>query len=405
MKFSPVVFEKLLFPLHKQVYRQIQETLDIIEEKHPGKLEEIITNFEICACTDTQTETKRSGKAEDAKYPSLDITVLYTQSEEIKLSMLQKSTTYKISFNYDEVNPTKYKGNHLSLGFFQGKVLHSFIIPLEYLLGFNEKTILREGSHQVYSHTLLSQSNQAEISCRMTKGKSDRNDISSVQQFYQSNSLLYVGRTKRTWLERYRQHCRDMGKGSNLLFHRGLRGEICDIGVLEHIVERAGLTEKQALDIEEKEVEKRSLYSLFPNGLNMIPGGNAGLKFVHNFAKRSGYVLNKDLNTENVESMLVDIQKFSLKKHFNTAVMERVKSILSKMWAENIFFRVNAMTSAKNRFSFDQIIAARIWHSSGWSREKILEYLKKMDSKKISMDQLERLLKGETYASIPDVLV
>jgi len=63
------------------------------------------------------------------------------------------------------------------------------------------------------------------------------------------------------------------------------------------------------------------------------------------------------------------------------------------------------MTSAKNRFSFDQIIAARIWHSSGWSREKILEYLKKMDSKKISMDQLERLLKGETYASIPDVLV
>ena len=86
-------------------------------------------------------------------------------------------------------------------------------------------------------------------------------------------------------------------------------------------------------------------------------------------------------------------------------MIERIKVTISRLWAENIHFRVNVMTSAHNRFSFHQIQAARIWHSSGWSKEKILDYLQKLDSKKIGIDQLERLLKGETYTSIPDVLV
>jgi len=321
--------------------------------------------------------------------------------------MLHKSTAYKISFDYDEKPPSQYKGSHLSLGYYKNKVLHSIIVPLEYLLGFNEKAIMREGSHQIYSRTILSQQNQNFINSQMTpnKEKQKSNDETSVQQFYQSNSFLYIGRTKRTWLERYNQHCRDMRRGSNLRFHRVLRGEFCNIGVLEHIVERAGLTEKQALDIEEKEVEKRSLHLLFPNGLNMIPGGNAGLKYVHNFAKRTGFVMEKELTAENAESVLVDIQQHSLKKHFNTDMIERIKAAISRLWAENIHFRVNVMTKAQNRFSYEQIQAARIWHSSGWPNEKILEYLQKMDSKKLNMDQLERLLKGETYASIPDVLV
>jgi hypothetical protein len=85
---------------------------------------------------------------------------------------------------------------------------------------------------------------------------------------------------------------------------------------LEHIVERAGLTEKQALEVEEKEVEKRSLHSLHPNGLNMIPGGYAGLKCVHNFAARTGYTLDKELSADTLEAVLVDVQQYSLKKAF-----------------------------------------------------------------------------------------
>ena len=231
------------------------------------------------------------------------------------------------------------------------------------------------------------------------------NNQASVQQFHQKNSLIYVGITKRTWQERYRQHCCDMGRGSNLLFHRALRGEFCKIGTLEHIVERAGLTEKQALEIEEKEVEERSLHSLYPNGLNMIPGGYAGLKCVHHYATRTGFGIKENLTADNIEAVLVDVQRHILKKHLKTDIIERVNAEIARLWAEDINYRINVMTNHKNRFSFRQIQAARIWYACGWPLEKILEYLKKIESKAISMDQLERLLNGETYASIPDVLI
>jgi hypothetical protein len=324
-----------------------------------------------------------------------------------KISLLHKSADCKIAFDYDEKIPSEYKGSHLIAGFFHGKVLNTFIAPLEYLLGFNEKAVLKEGSYQLYSHTILSPDNQALISNRMeTAGDNAEYDLPpSVQQFHQKNSLVYVGITKRTWQERYRQHCRDMGRGSNLLFHRALRGEFCSVGCIEHIVERAGLAEKQAMEIEEREVEKRSLCSLFQNGLNMIPGGYAGLKCVCHFASRTGYAMDRELSADNVEAVLVDVQRHLFKKHFNTAVIERVNAEIARLWAEDINYRINVMTGHQNRFSFRQIQAARIWHASGWPQEKILENLKSMDSREIGKDQVDRLLKGETYASIPDVLI
>ena len=401
MKFHSNVFERLLFPLNKRVYGQIQETLDTIEEKHPDKLKEILANFETASRSDTQSKTQRPGKAEEVKYPSLDISILFMPQEELKISMLQKSTAYKISANYDEVKPSKYTGSHLIISFKQKMIMHSFIAPLEYLLGFDEKAVLGQGSYQIYSHTILPSDTQSDLNKQIKTEK----DAQYLQQYYQSNSYIYVGKTKRTWQERYRQHCCDMGRGSNLRFHRALRGDFFTIGLLEHIVERAGLTEKQANMIEEKEIEKRSLHPLFPYGLNMIPGGEAGLKFIHNFAERINYTFDERPNAENIESVLVAVQQYILKKHFNTDLIEKIKSVITRYWAEDIHFRINAMTGAHNRFSFEQIQAARIWHSSGWDKEKILDRLQKMDSKKLSMDQLDRLLKGETYASIPDVLV
>jgi hypothetical protein len=404
MKFNPAVFERLLFPLNNRVYRQIQEALDTIEEKHPGKLREILANFEVSAHSDTQTETWMPGKAGDAAYPSVDVSILFQGSAELKISMLHKSTDYKIVFNYDEKPPSQYKGSHLVVGFYQKKVLNTFIIPLEYLLGFNLKSTLREGSYQLYSHTILSSDNQAVMN-RQMKNSGKNNYQKSFQEAYQKNSLAYVGITKQTWQKRYRQHCLDMERGSNLRFHRALRGEFCQIGVIEHIVERAGLTEKQALEIEEGEVEKRSLHSLYPNGLNMIPGGYAGLKFVHNFSSRTGYKLKTDITADNLETVLADVQRHTLNAHLNSGISNRINGAIARLWAVDIYFRINATTKQRNRFSFEQIQAARIWYASGWPKEKILENLRKIDTKKVGMDQLEQLLAGKTYALIPDVLV
>ena len=118
MKFNPTVFERLLFPLHKRVYRQIQETLDIIEKKHPGNLKEIIANFKVSAKSDTQTEIWRPGKTEEVKYPSIDVSILFEKSVEQKIPMLHKSTAYKIAFDYKEKPSSEFKGSHLVIGNF-----------------------------------------------------------------------------------------------------------------------------------------------------------------------------------------------------------------------------------------------------------------------------------------------
>jgi len=363
MKFKPVVFEKLLFPLHKQVYQRIQDSLDEISRKHPGQLERMFDVFQQAGRSDTLTEIWMPGKADETPYPSLDIIIIFPKKTEHKISSLRKCPDCKISLNYDEKTPDQFTGSHLILNYYQNSVPKTYIVPFEYLLGCFEEDVLKDGSYQVYSHTILPLDNRQLVKSFGNAGNDDfRGRCLTAQKDYQNNSLLYIGITKRTWQHRYRQHCNDSGRGSNLLFHRALRGEMGKISVIEHVVERAGFTEAQAMKFEEKEVEKRSLHSLHHHGLNMIPGGYAGLKYVRHFATRTGYTMPKELTADNVESVLADVQRHSFKKHFNTTHIGQVNAEIARLWAENPAYRINVITGRQNRFSFNQIQATELCH-------------------------------------------
>lgn len=86
----------------------------------------------------------------------------------------------------------------------------------------------------------------------------------------------YVGVTKQGLLERYKQHLYAAQTGSPYRFHEALRKAYAT-GSCVHQVCAAGLSEKAALGWEEKLVAECSLY---PRGLNMVPGGNAGLAYL-----------------------------------------------------------------------------------------------------------------------------
>jgi len=137
----------------------------------------------------------------------------------------------------------------------------------------------------------------------------------------------------------------------------------------------------------------------------MIPGGLAGLKYVHHYATRTGYALKEKLTADNIEAILVEVQRHTLSKNFNSTDIQRVNAEIARLWAEDINYRIKVTTGRHNRFSYHQIQSARVWYACGWDNEKILENLRKMDAKDIGLDQLQRLLRGETYASIPDVLI
>ncbi|AEF82517.1 hypothetical protein [Leadbettera azotonutricia] len=408
MKFNSSVFEKLLFPLNKKAYGELQKAVDGIDRNNPGKLKEMLENYQNAATESTLKEEWRPGAANQTKYPTLNITIYFDPSTDHKISTLHKASDYRIIVDYEEKTPALYTGNHLVVGFHHKGVLNSFIVPMEYLFGFGETAVLKQGSYQLYSHTLLPEESQYETAYPLMQNPLpdiNQKGLYRAQKAHQEKSSIYVGITKRTWQERYKQHCYATMKGSNLLFHRALRGEFFKIKVLEHIVERAGLTETQALDLEETEVENRSLSSLYQKGLNMIPGGKAGLQCISHFAKRTGYTLVQELNADNMEAVLLEVQKHTLERNFHTSDMKLVNEKIAKLWAENMDFRVKVMTGQHNRFSFRQIQSARIWDASGWTHDKILENLVKIENRKIGMDQLERLLDGKTYTSIPEVLM
>jgi hypothetical protein len=322
------------------------------------------------------------------------------------MSNLAKSTDFKMVIRYDEFPPLKYTGSHIELGYNHNGILNSYIKPIPYILGFEEGQILKDGTYQLYSHTLLPHKARQLTTTTMKGLRADIswNNLLPWQTDYQKSAYIYVGITKQTWQKRYQQHNHDALSGSVLRFHRALRDEFFKIGVIEHIVERAGLTENEAMLVEETEIERRSLHSIFPKGLNMIPGGYAGFKCIHQYAKRVNYPLPKSLSADILESVLVEIQKKNLEMNLQTTNIHKINELIAKYWAEDINFRINAMTSQHNRFSFRQIQAARIWYASGWTIDKIFENLRSLEPKELNRDQLERLLNGETYHSIPDVL-
>ncbi|MEA3048530.1 MAG: hypothetical protein QOG84_366 [Sphingomonadales bacterium] len=122
-----------------------------------------------------------------------------------------------------------------------------------------------------------------------------------VLQTGDGTDFVYYGITKRGWSLRFNEHTRAaVASGSKRLFARTLN-ELIDARVAElsGIVDDrpklrglitavcgTGLSREAAEEAEEAMVEKYSLASRHPLGLNMIPGGSAGISRASRFARR-----------------------------------------------------------------------------------------------------------------------
>jgi hypothetical protein len=87
--------------------------------------------------------------------------------------------------------------------------------------------------------------------------------------------LHYIGLTKQRWFDRLAQHRSAARNGSHLMFHRALREH--PNATISSRVLLCSVNEEAALFYEEELVAGMSLY---PLGLNMIPGGRAGFSYL-----------------------------------------------------------------------------------------------------------------------------
>ena len=242
-------------------------------------------------------------------------------------------------------------------------------VPLRALIQGGPKL---KGTYVVYLHALLSDDGQ---------------------------EFTYYGITKRGWNMRFNEHTKSaLQEGSRRLFPHKLselinaraaeRANQADsrpklAGIVSAVC-AIGLDEDAAMDTEEYLVEKYSLSSKHPTGLNMIPGGREGIRSLH---KLLGQTQNLFVETESREIALDNY----LKCHPQLGMP---KPGVAEAWNDPTYAEA-VICGRENRLTADQVREVRYLAATGVATEQIVLKVGALDDAQIC-----RLLAGRTYTRI-----
>ncbi len=210
----------------------------------------------------------------------------------------------------------------------------------------------------------------------------------------QFKSISYIGLTSRNWQTRYKEHQRDALTGSELLFHTSLanviKGGISQrgMGALEMVrdgmcllseLQYINLTYEEAMEVEERMVER----TLHPRGLNMIPGGYAGMKYLH----KLGY-LAKERST--IDDRDYAAAQYLLKENRDGKEAPWV----SENWAKDEFYE-QVIFKRSNTLNRDQVLSIRKYGNEwGFGSELIANLVG------ANIRQVRDVLSGKYYSRV-----
>lgn len=194
----------------------------------------------------------------------------------------------------------------------------------------------------------------------------------------------YWGITKRTWQKRWQEHVGAANRGSDYLFHKAIR-ELLPKQLSEaHQVPAVGFTEEDAMNHEEWFVEHFTLYPDNPLGLNMIPGGYAGIRALHKLG------IAPDSQHISPEDRDVIIEEF-LREHPRKGI---ANPLISAKWKDENY-AISIICGPEGRLSPEQIREIRRLAALGWDAESILDNVGALN-----LGQVQRVLLGKTYLRI-----
>lgn len=187
--------------------------------------------------------------------------------------------------------------------------------------------------------------------------------------------LRYVGVTKQRWLSRFNQHASDALSGSKLVFHRALREH--SNNPMVHWLVATDLSYEDAMNMEEKLVEK----TLYPQGLNMIPGGFAGIKYLGKLGYHARSIKERD-------SVIAKLSKMpSIKGVPNPLCAAR--------WSNDQDFINRVICGHGDRLTVDQVRQIRLFGDFNMTTEMIVQKVNAKNAR-----QVDNLLSGKHYGKI-----
>lgn len=197
-----------------------------------------------------------------------------------------------------------------------------------------------------------------------------------VHSIQTETPLAYVGITKQRWFDRYAQHVAGAKNGSHLLFHDALRRHQ-DVTILHRVI-FCELNQEGAFEFEEEWVSNISLY---PLGLNMIPGGKAGFTYLSSLG-----LLAK--NAEDRDQLLEQISD-------RESIEGRPNPLCAARWASDGTYAERVICGHSGRLTAEQVRAIKLGASFGRSLEQLVK-----DANARNLRQVRDLVAGRTYSRI-----
>ena len=197
-----------------------------------------------------------------------------------------------------------------------------------------------------------------------------------LHSFQTETPIGYIGITKQRWFERYGQHLSSAKAGSPFLFHRGLR-EHLNQAVL-HRVFLCELDLDQAYSAEEDFVR---MFSMYPLGFNMIPGGRAGFAYLAKLGLQARSAEERDNLTEDLSA--------------KSSLRGRANPLCAALWEKDPNFVERVICGHSGRLTADQIRLLRAGASLGRSIAILVA-----ESGASNERQVRDLLAGRTYRRI-----
>ena len=162
----------------------------------------------------------------------------------------------------------------------------------------------------------------------------------------------YTGVTKQRWFDRYAQHVSSAKCGSPYLFHRAIREHGHKKAM--HRVLLSALSEDAAMHFEEDFVARGTLY---PLGLNMIPGGRSGIRYLHTLGIRATSAESRDLAVQDALSQEV--------------MGGRPNPLCAARWESDPDFASRVICGHSGRLTAEQVRTIRLLAGTGRCADQI----------------------------------
>jgi len=201
-----------------------------------------------------------------------------------------------------------------------------------------------EGNHALYAHTVMT-----------------------------DTPLTYIGITKQRWFDRLSQHQSRSRCGSPYLFHRALRDH-AEIKIVHNVL-FSPLSHDNAMNFEEEFVEKATLY---PLGLNMIPGGFAGIRYLGSL----GIIAN------NYEARNLALENLAAQEN----ISGKPNPLCAARWASDQEFVNRVICGHSGRLTIEQVRTVRMFAASG----KIVSDISNITG--ISTKKIKNVVSGNRYS-------